>query len=777
MKKLILFFFCLSATLTFAQYGPIGTGTQIVSPIVPQDTISAANATHYSNWAVGGLHNVTRYTQMDSIYTVITNSNQETEGTLCWVEDSTRYYYYTGSVWTELSIGKWLVSGDTLYYNAGNVGIGTATPSEKLDVVGNAKITGKLFINQDSDGNGIYVDSEGTSKYGGLFEGKYGVKIEQNLVDGRGLYILRNDFISLGTYSLVTIQNNGAGNLQAILELSNAGSGAHIITTTTNEDLEINPNGTGILDIDGGISLKPGDTLFFDDRGHTGIAQVTNDTLYIFAGGQNAFRITDTDITPLLPLNVGALEGVKNTDGVLIDKTVDTDAVDGTVVGFTTRIDANNIFSVRALSQGAGSVDSARVDFTASTDNDFIMNFIGTTNSGSITYMEDEDRFDVDCDITADNLGLVLITENAQTGWRLYGYNPANYGDIGIKAIDLSYSGGASATQGATGNYSYAEGNSTIASGDVSHAEGNGSVASATASHAEGSSTASGTNSHAEGGSTTASGIASHAEGDGTIASRAAAHSQGYETTASGSYSHVGGAGYDDSNRPDASGLASFNHQEVENGQGIKESLGANSAILGGKNNETTITALNSVSLGGEGQSVTEPNTVKVPHLQIDSTGTFSGDVDIAGKLTTSQEFIWQIIPATADIDGAKSGAASISGGVDADWKISFDNIPTKWFGSNVVLDSILITIETTVAAAFVNNIWLQRSDYDNTGTSVVTYVTDVGSGTTTTEDVNILASDFTMGDYVYWILFDPDHNAAANEIFVHAIRAYAHLE
>ena len=133
----------------------------------------------------------------------------------------------------------------------------------------------------------------------------------------------------------------------------------------------------------------------------------------------------------------------------------------------------------------------------------------------------------------------------------------------------------------ASGDYSHAEGNFTLASGDLSHAEGNFTLASATGSHAEGNATsattqyshaegyittASGDYSHSEGYSNIASGIASHAEGGaffgklglqsfptsattysshaegtGTLASATGSHAEGNATTASGSYSHAEG--------------------------------------------------------------------------------------------------------------------------------------------------------------------------------------------------------------------------------------------
>ncbi len=41
--------------------------------------------------------------------------------------------------------GLWSSSGSNIYYNTGNVGIGTVSPSEKLDVVGNIELTGTVI--------------------------------------------------------------------------------------------------------------------------------------------------------------------------------------------------------------------------------------------------------------------------------------------------------------------------------------------------------------------------------------------------------------------------------------------------------------------------------------------------------------------------------------------------------------------------------------------------------------------------------------------------------
>lgn len=131
--------------------------------------------------------------------------------------------------------------------------------------------------------------------------------------------------------------------------------------------------------------------------------------------------------------------------------------------------------------------------------------------------------------------GLEKITEIGHPGWRLTGQDTANYGNIGIDAMDLSVSNFASSTKGATGQNSTAIGTSTTASGYSSTAMGDYSVASGGAATSMGDHTeASGSRSTAMGIYTIASGSYSTAMGDNTGA-------QAYASTAIGVYNIGGG--------------------------------------------------------------------------------------------------------------------------------------------------------------------------------------------------------------------------------------------
>lgn len=173
----------------------------------------------------------------------------------------------------------------------------------------------------------------------------------------------------------------------------------------------------------------------------------------------------------------------------------------------------------------------------------------------------------------------------------------------------------------ASGNNSHAEGEGTLASALRAHAEGGGSHATAQESHAECRGTiASGLSSHSEGESTVASGSASHAQNQSTVASGAGSHSEGERTLASGLDSHAGGgATVIGSPVVTASGNKSFNHSENTAGQTPGNGArGANSAILGGLDNDVDVASVASVALGGNGNNIVgEPNTAQAQNLRV----------------------------------------------------------------------------------------------------------------------------------------------------------------
>ena len=144
---------------------------------------------------------------------------------------------------------------------------------------------------------------------------------------------------------------------------------------------------------------------------------------------------------------------------------------------------------------------------------------------------------------------LEKITEGGNTGWRLAGRNPNNYGDIGIGAIDFSHFAFESTDRGATGEKSVAMGVGTKATHFASTAMGDATTASQFAATALGhnttasgesstamgrQTTASGLNSTAMGWGSTAGGHSSTAMGWGTISNNEASTAIGRQTTASG---------------------------------------------------------------------------------------------------------------------------------------------------------------------------------------------------------------------------------------------------
>jgi hypothetical protein len=205
----------------------------------------------------------------------------------------------------------------------------------------------------------------------------------------------------------------------------------------------------------------------------------------------------------------------------------------------------------------------------------------GTQGAGKVLVSDSNGKASWQTAALSDSSQLQKITENGYTGWRILGRDSANYGDIGIGAIDLSNSSNNSTTYGATGNNAFATGNSTTASGTTSTALGT-------------STTASGFSSTAMGNSTTASAIFSTAMGESTKATKSAATAMGYYTEANGEKSVAMG------NQSEANGdiaVAIGSHSQANGEQSLATGIGT-------KANGTSSSAFGDASIASGNQSV-----------------------------------------------------------------------------------------------------------------------------------------------------------------------------
>ncbi len=115
-----------------------------------------------------------------------------------------------------------------------HVNIGTST-----DLGGVLNVEGKVFVNQDSDDYGLYIDSESTSYDAIRALGKYGLYVESDISGGRGAYFTRN-IAEAGSNPLVTIRNDNSNNTQPSLTVQQDGAGYGVV-------IDQNGNANGLI--------------------------------------------------------------------------------------------------------------------------------------------------------------------------------------------------------------------------------------------------------------------------------------------------------------------------------------------------------------------------------------------------------------------------------------------------------------------------------------------------------------------------------------------------
>ena len=90
-----------------------------------------------------------------------------TEGMIYYNTVANKHYACNSTDWKQLdSENIWKNNGGDIYYESGNVGIGTVSPDYSLDVAGNAQIQDRLYMdNGAADGANIIFDSSGFTSW------------------------------------------------------------------------------------------------------------------------------------------------------------------------------------------------------------------------------------------------------------------------------------------------------------------------------------------------------------------------------------------------------------------------------------------------------------------------------------------------------------------------------------------------------------------------------------------------------------------------------------
>ncbi|WP_411768909.1 tail fiber domain-containing protein [Winogradskyella sp. A3E31] len=391
---------------------------------------------------------------------------------------------------------------DNVLFQVGN-GVGINNRSNAFNVDANGVITAPSFdIAEITDDKALitkeYFEANGTSATGleAIDEG-----------NGLGWRLIDRDPANYG--------NIGSNAID--LSRSDIASNTFGATGSTSVAIGVQTEASGLYSFAAGINTiaSEAQTIALGNGTEASGNQSTAMGLFTIASGDRSTAMGNaTTASGQNSTTMGwRTEASAQNSTAIGNKTV-ADDDNGTVIGLYN----DNTTSTTSLFQVGNGTD------TANRSNAFNVDLNGTITAPSFDISEITDDKAL---ITKEYLeangtsatGLEAIDEGFGTGWRLIDRDPANYGNIGRSATDLSSSFEPSSSHGAIGSYSFAAGLNTIASGSDSAAFGFETEATAFQSTAMGNlTTASGSASTAMGNATTASAEASTAMGSSTIA-------------------------------------------------------------------------------------------------------------------------------------------------------------------------------------------------------------------------------------------------------------------
>jgi len=157
---------------------------------------------------------------------------------------SSSTYLRGDQTWATVASSQWTTSGSNIYYNTGNVGIGTTGPGQKLDIYGATNVL-RLTSGSDSSGtrHGIEFYGSSSNAEARIISGNYG-----SYYGGLDFQVSNRQSAGSTTISAMFIKNDGAvgigitnpgAQLHVLGSSGDASNGSFIIGPTTAANLRM----------------------------------------------------------------------------------------------------------------------------------------------------------------------------------------------------------------------------------------------------------------------------------------------------------------------------------------------------------------------------------------------------------------------------------------------------------------------------------------------------------------------------------------------------------